>query len=177
MPPASETILPRRINRPKPATSKPEVDTVKTGAAYMLQVAARLQTTSFLGQVAESGVHPAGAYVLHELWRASPLSQSELSKRLDIGNATVGQTFKRLERDGLIKRKQSDADRRVIMVHLTKSGQALEAFFDQETRKLTEEIISVLGEKGATTLTKLLTRLANHFRESLSQAKPDAYGE
>ncbi|WP_284259165.1 MarR family winged helix-turn-helix transcriptional regulator [Acidocella aquatica] len=172
--------MPRSVKEGRPGTSrrpntitKPEMDPVKNGAAYMLQVVARLQTTSFIGRVAGSGVHPAGAYVLHELWRAAPLSQTELSKRLDIGNATVGQTVKRLESRGLVKRKQSTEDRRVVMVELTAKGRSLEIFFDRETQGLTAEINGVLGLKGTETLTKLLTRLADHFRASLSTDDPE----
>ncbi len=165
--------MPRSVNEGRPGgAEKPEMDPVKTGAAYMLQVAARLQTTSFLNRVAESGVHPAGAYVLHELWRAAPLSQTELSMRLDIGNATVGQTVKRLEGRGLVLRRQSTEDRRVVMVDLTPKGRALEVFFHRETQGLTEEINRVLGIKGSETLAKLLTRLADHFRASLADAAP-----
>ena len=89
---------------------------------YLVQHLARLMTTDFQSRVAATGVAPAQSYVLRELWRAEPLSQVEISQRLDIGKATVGQSLKRLERAGFIERKRSADDGRVITVHLTEKG-------------------------------------------------------
>ena len=89
---------------------------------YLVQYLARLMAVDFQTRVAATGVAPAQAYVLRELWRAEPLSQVEISQRLDIGKATVGQSLKRLERAGFIERKRSAEDGRVITVHLTEKG-------------------------------------------------------
>ena len=81
-------------------------------APYLIQQLARLMAADYHARVAATGVAPAQAYVLRELWRNAPLSQVEISERLDIGKATVGQSLKRLERAGFIERRRNPDDGR-----------------------------------------------------------------
>lgn len=145
-----------------------ERDPVKDSVPYMLQVAARLQTTKFMASITDNDVHPAESYVLHELWKTAPLSQTELCDRLDIGNATVGQTVRRLERNGFVKRSRLADDRRRVMVRLTAKGDAARAVFGRATAALIAEIDSVLGTAEAHRLLASLRKLAMHFRAALT---------
>ncbi len=133
----------------------------------MLQVVSRLQTVHFCNQIENTGVHPAESYVLLELWREEPLSQTDISQRLDIGNATVGQTLKRLEKNGLITRKPCTDDRRRQLVHLTESGRALQQPVTQVSENISRDIKKLLGKKDAEHLHAMLTTLADHFRQKL----------
>jgi MarR family transcriptional regulator, organic hydroperoxide resistance regulator len=143
-------------------------DPVKDSVPYMLQVAARLQTTKFMASMPVNDVHPAESYVLHELWKTAPLSQTELCERLDIGNATVGQTVRRLEHNGFVKRGRIDGDRRRVMVRLTDKGDAAREIFAAATASLIAEIDSVLGSREAQKLLVSLRKLTVHFRSVLT---------
>jgi DNA-binding MarR family transcriptional regulator len=126
----------------------------KKSLAYQAQVFARLTQNEYLSRIADTGIAPAQAYVLGELWLSEPLSQVDLARRLEIGKATIGQTLTRLERAGVVERRRIAADRRVVMVHLTDKGRALGgplgdaavAHFDMLARKLGNDVVTRLTE-------------------------------
>lgn len=150
-----------------PATRRrTESDPLKTSVPYMLQVAARLQTATFMSSLLGTNVHPAESYVVHELWMASPLSQTDISDRLEIGNATVGKTLQRLERNGFVQRTRLATDARRVMVRLTDKGVRAHEQFQEATDALIADIESVLGVAEARRLASSLIKLADHFRDS-----------
>ena len=51
----------------------------------------------------------------------------ELAKAADLSPASVSTMLDHLERDGIVQRRRSDEDRRVVVVTLTESGRALVA--------------------------------------------------
>lgn len=147
-------------------------DPVRRSIPYMVQVVARLQTSRFMADLTGTGVHPAESYVIHELWKEAPLSQSQLSDRLEIGNATVGKTIQRLERNGFVERARVTDDRRRIMVKLTAKGEAAYAKLDKATDALIAEIEQMLGEDASIEFLKSLDAMAKYLRERLSDAAP-----
>ncbi|MCB5944274.1 MarR family winged helix-turn-helix transcriptional regulator [Acidocella sp. KAb 2-4] len=134
---------------------------------YLVQYLARLMTMDFLGRVADTGVPPAQSYVLRELWREEPLSQVEISQRLDIGKATVGQSLKRLERAGFVRRSRSATDGRVSVVHLTEKGRAVRDPLGAAARAQVQEIDAILGDQQARKLEALLEMLVEEHRGRL----------
>ena len=140
----------------------------KKSVAYQAQLFARLTQNDYMARITGTGIAPAQAYVLGELWFNEPLSQVDLARRLDIGKATVGQTLARLERAGVIKRQRTDADRRVVMVHLTEKGRKLREPLRIATLAQSDMLDSGLGQEKIAALTELL-RQAN---ELLGNAYP-----
>ena len=111
----------------------------KDTIAYKCQLLSRLLQADYMSRIADTGIAPAQAYVLGELWIEEPLSQVELARRLEIGKASTGKTLGRLEAAGLIERRRHNEDKRVITVHLTKRGRAIRdalqyAAFQQDVR-------------------------------------------
>jgi len=145
----------------------------KEGLAYQAQLLARFTQNDYLARIAGTGIAPAQAYVLGELWFHAPLSQVELARRLDIGKATVGQTLARLERSGLVERLRMGTDRRRIMVHLTEKGRALReplriAAIEQET-----VLAGLLGEAEARELGHALQRVNELFSAVMLRSPSD----
>ncbi len=149
-------------------------DPIKDSVPYMLQVAARLQTTCFMSTLVGTNVHPAESYVVHELWKMSPLSQTELSARLAIGHATIGKTLKRLEKNGFVQRSRLPDDARRVMVRLTDKGVEAHDRFEAAATALIAEIDEVLGAAEARRLLNGLNRLADHFSDRQDQEGLDA---
>jgi DNA-binding MarR family transcriptional regulator len=69
---------------------------------------------------------PAQFIVLIELWGGPPLTQSDLMRRLDVEQATMGNTLKRMERDGLIVRNPHPDDCRSQLIAVTERAAKLE---------------------------------------------------
>ncbi|MFT4054147.1 MAG: MarR family transcriptional regulator [Novosphingobium sp.] len=145
----------------------------KESLAYQAQLFARLAQNDYMARITGTGIAPAQAYVLGELWFNEPLSQVDLARRLDIGKATVGQTLARLERAGVIERRRTDADRRVVMVHLTEKGRELR----EPLRVATIAQSAMLEEKLGKDTIAALTALLNTANQSLVGAFPQSVDE
>jgi DNA-binding MarR family transcriptional regulator len=59
------------------------------------------------------------------LWHGDGLSVSELGARLDLDSGTLTPLLKRLEAAGLVTRRRSEEDERVVRIDLTDRGRAL----------------------------------------------------
>lgn len=140
----------------------------KDSLAYQAQLFARLAQNDYMARISGTGIAPAQAYVLGELWFNEPLSQVDLARRLDIGKATVGQTLARLERAGVVERRRIKSDRRVVMVHLTDKGRALR----EPLRLATVEQADMLDDRLGKDQVAHLTELLRHANEMLVGAFP-----
>lgn len=60
------------------------------------------------------------------LWQQDGLTQVELSEKGQIDRTTVGGLVDRLEKIGLVERRQHPNDRRAYKIHLTERGKELE---------------------------------------------------
>jgi DNA-binding MarR family transcriptional regulator len=134
---------------------------------YQTQFVARLLQIDYMSRIAGTGIAPAQAFVLGELWMTEPLSQVDLARRLDIGKATVGQTLNRLERAGLIERRRLATDRRVIMIHLTDKGWALREPLKTAARSQLDMLDERLGADEVRRITELMTAAAGLLRRSV----------
>lgn len=72
------------------------------------------------------GVKPGYLDILDRLWSKDNLTQKQLHRRLDIEQATLSNSLKRMERDGILLRKRTPQDKRVMHIVLTDHGRALQ---------------------------------------------------
>jgi MarR family transcriptional regulator, organic hydroperoxide resistance regulator len=79
--------------------------------------------------------------VMLVLWEANGASVGALSERLFLDSGTLTPLVKRLESAGLVKRKRSSSDERVVEVWLTPAGDRLR----QQARKVPEALVCQLG--------------------------------
>lgn len=73
----------------------------------------------------ESGLRPGQELVLMTLWERGPQRQVDLVESLDSDAPTMARSIARLERAGLVRRRQSPADRRAVIVEATEDALAL----------------------------------------------------
>ena len=60
------------------------------------------------------------------LWQQDGMTQVELSEKGQIDRTTIGGLIDRLEKTGLVERRQHPQDRRSYKIHLTERGKELE---------------------------------------------------
>ncbi len=65
--------------------------------------------------------------LLSFLWQQDGLTQVELSEKGQIDRSTVGGLIDRLERNGLLERRQHPQDRRSYKIYLTEQGKNMES--------------------------------------------------
>jgi DNA-binding MarR family transcriptional regulator len=124
----------------------------------------------------ESGLSLSQTRLLGVLRDRTP-SVNELAGLLELDKSSVSGLLSRAENRGLIERVASAADRRVVVIRLTRKGRsfvskAAEAFEGDVSR-----LLALLPPKEATTLAKITSRLViahadNHGVDLFSGATP-----
>jgi len=100
-------------------------------AGYLANHQARLFAQALAERINPMGLAPAQFQCLLELWREDGLTQRDLVQRLDVEQATMANTLKRMERDGLIERRAHAGDARATA---EMSDEERTAFLDLMTR-------------------------------------------
>ena len=116
------------------------------------------------------GYKPSEIRVLTSIKQKSQYSPetkvSEISKHLNVTMPSVTPILNKLEKHGLIARRIDEHDRRVILVTLTKKGEAIaDAALDhlyQTFANLQESI----GLENSKVLTRILTNVYEFFKEN-----------
>lgn len=71
------------------------------------------------------GLYAGQEWILFLLWEKDGLSQSQLAARLRLELSTITKSVQRMERAGLVKRRDDEQDSRISRVYLTEAGRAL----------------------------------------------------
>ncbi|MEM9495714.1 MAG: MarR family transcriptional regulator [Pseudomonadota bacterium] len=95
-------------------------------AGYLANHMARLFANGLHQRIRPLGLAPAQFMTLIELWTDDGLTQADLVERLDVEQATMANTLKRMERDGLIERRPHPDDKRAQQNWLTTKAINLE---------------------------------------------------
>ncbi len=94
-------------------------------AGYVINLLARRYARALQRRIEPEGCTIGQFPFLLLLWEEDELSPSEISRRIDIEQATVTNTLKRMERDGLIERRSDPNDGRRAVVVITEKGTSL----------------------------------------------------
>jgi DNA-binding MarR family transcriptional regulator len=107
---------------------------------------------------------------LRQLWQEDGLAQVELSRRIGIETASSTAVIDQLEKCGFIRRKRDAADRRRIIVNLTRSGRALQKPLDGCAVAVNRRARSGLTDTQVASLfdviEKIVTNLGSKSREA-----------
>ncbi|WNG18874.1 MarR family winged helix-turn-helix transcriptional regulator [Cystobacter fuscus] len=93
---------------------------------FALHAASRAMTGAYQPLLEELGVTYPQYLVLMALWEEDGARVSRLGERLYLDSATLTPLLKRLESRGLVERRRSRVDERVVEVFLTPEGKRLE---------------------------------------------------
>jgi len=93
---------------------------------FALYAASRAMTAAYAPLLDAIGLTYPQYLAMLVLWREDGLRVSHLGERLALDSATLTPLLKRLETAGLVTRKRSSEDERVVEVFLTAAGKKLE---------------------------------------------------
>ncbi len=79
------------------------------------------------GLLSTLGLHPGQEIILMQLWQQDGLNQTQLTQLLNVQAPTVSKMLQRLEQTGILERRPSSLDHRIMQVWLTQSGKDLES--------------------------------------------------
>lgn len=94
---------------------------------FAVYTASRALTRAYGPLLEPLGVTYPQYLTLLVLWEEDGASVKRLGERLSLDSGTLTPLLKRLEQQGLVERRRSAEDERVVHVHLTAAGKALRA--------------------------------------------------
>lgn len=107
------------------------------------------------------GITHAYTFFLMELYQKNGLTQSEMHKQIGIEQPTAVRTLDRMERDGLIVREQSPADRRAVFIKLTDKGKQYRETILDCAKELNRVALKGFSESERLLLNQFIVRV-NH---------------
>ncbi|GAB4067352.1 MarR family transcriptional regulator [Ancylobacter sonchi] len=138
-----------------------------------LQHAARLQRALAARRLQELGLFPGQETVLKLLFDADGRTMSELAAALRVRPPTASKTVGRLAAQGLLVRKASDTDARLVRVHLTDEGRTRAGSIDDIWDSLEDTMTGGIDGKDRKRLRKLLRRIEKNLSLKLGAENPD----
>lgn len=100
------------------------------------------------------------------LWEEDGVTVSALGARLRLDSGTTTPLVKRLEKRGFVRRVRSEQDGRVVLVHLTRTGRALQEQAVSVPKTLLSCIGPHAGDFDALDLHRQLSRLLTILDEA-----------
>jgi MarR family transcriptional regulator, 2-MHQ and catechol-resistance regulon repressor len=97
--------------------------------------------------------------VLDALYHLGPCSQQELARKHLVSPGNIVMVVDNLEKRGLVERRRSEKDRRMMEVHLTSAGAGLfEQVFPEHLRRIVKQL-GVLSEPERHALSRIAKKL------------------
>lgn len=120
----------------------------------------------------EHGLTGPQVTVLKLLEGVGDLSLSELSERIQARNSTITGIVDRMERDGLVVRRRSERDRRVVEIVLTPRGQTLARAIPVQPMQMFASALRSLPAEDREALRRILRAMSDHVRTLTEDAQP-----
>ena len=86
----------------------------------------RLYAKALIKRLDPHGVKPGYLDILTKLWEQDNITQKQLHERMELEQATLSNSLKRMERDSIVERKRNPRDRRMTYIVLTPRGRSLQ---------------------------------------------------
>ena len=124
-------------------------------------------------QLAEQGLGMTEFAVLEVLYHKGALPLGEIRDRILVTGASTTYVVKKLETRGLMRRRTSAEDQRVVFGELTPKGRALlDAVFPAHVVRL-RQIMACLSVAEKRAAARLLRRLSQHARRTIGERVTD----
>lgn len=135
-------------------------------AGYLVNNLARLLVEVLRKKIAPLGIVPGQFPTLLALWEKDGLTQKELLALVDIEQATLANTLTRMERDGLIVRKEHPADARARTIHLTEQGSSIRNDAYEAALQINEDVLADLSDEETQEFLDYMRRVIGRIKES-----------
>lgn len=76
-----------------------------------------------------------------------PLAMSHLADLLDVSVASATGIVDRMEKRGIVERRHSESDRRIVEVHLTAAGLGIFSVIDSERRARLQRLVELIKDE------------------------------
>ena len=157
----------RRASKPNPELMLP----FNESAGYLLRDIHKMQSRLLQEELAKHGVAFGSWYYLRVLWDQDGLNQHDLSKRVDVNDASTRTAIDRMEADGLVSRQPHPADRRQSCIFLTKRARDLRAKLMPIAVDLNRALVNDFSDIEKRALISLLNRAKANYEKRFFTGK------
>ncbi len=130
---------------------------------YLLMHVGKLLDDQVRTAMADIGIHRGQSHALQLLRQRDGVSQTALTRRMNVAPPTVTGILKRLEAEGLVSRQRQSDDQRVVRVYLTDKGRAIANAAFEVLMGLEQTLITDLGESDLADAHRALLRLRDNL--------------
>ncbi|MFG1182899.1 MarR family winged helix-turn-helix transcriptional regulator [Xanthobacter versatilis] len=142
-------------------------DPVQKTIGYRLTHTARLQKALSARLLATLGLFPGQEAVLKLLCEQDGRTMGDLAGALRVRPPTASKTIARLTTQGLVERRTTDGDGRLVRVFLSEAGRERGASIDSVWEQLEGEMVAGLDNKERKRLRKLLRKVEKNLAHRL----------
>ena len=135
---------------------------------YLISRVSLSVTAALKKEFASSGVEqvkPAYLCVLMSLWQADGLKVIELSKKAGLEPSSMTGLLDRMQRDELVERITDLTDRRVLRIHLTKTGRQVRKPVLKAVERVISEIFAGIPQEDISKTKNLLRHVLANANE------------
>jgi MarR family transcriptional regulator, organic hydroperoxide resistance regulator len=150
--------------------ARPEIDSIVETIIYLYTESRRLTK----GLASQFGLTGPQLTVIKLLETFENLSLSSLSERIRAQNSTVTGIIDRMEREGLVRRDRSTADRRVVHISLSDKGQKLAKQIQVEPMEIFRGALLSLSHGDLRDLLRIMNKLQRYVRTHIADGAMDA---
>lgn len=98
---------------------------IESEIRILLQNIAIHTRKKYANQLRELGLHIGQELALSHLWEQEGITQSQLRNKIGTEASTISNMLRKLEADGIVYRRNDEADNRISKVYLTDKGREL----------------------------------------------------
>ncbi|TCT06609.1 MarR family winged helix-turn-helix transcriptional regulator [Aquabacter spiritensis] len=142
-------------------------DPIAKTIGYRLTHTARLQKALSARLLADLGLFPGQESVLKLLVEQDGRTMGDLASALRVRPPTASKTIARLTTQGLVERRATDGDGRLVRVFLTETGRGRGGSIDRIWDTLETEMVAGLDGKDRKRLRKLLRKVEKNLAHRL----------
>lgn len=154
-------------NHPDERVQGPPSEARQVAAEFLEIIPLVMRVVSADLRQTEDALHPANFRLLGMLSKRD-WSLGDLAEKQAVSGPTMSRAITALERRGLVVRRRSEADRRIVRVAITREGRAV---LDDVHRQMVDrlaEVIAPLSEESRSTMCAGLRLLREVFETGLS---------
>ena len=140
-----------------------EQDNEKSIQSLIMEISRMYMEKCFV-KLKKVGIHPRQIPILAVLYRRDGCSQKELAQELGVKPPTVTVSIQRLEKNGLLIRRQDEKDLRVSRIYLSDAGNAIIKEGMQLAREGEKQILSAFTESELC----LMRRFCQQIKENIA---------
>lgn len=138
-----------------------------------LQATARLSRTALAARLLAHGFYAGQDQIMIALDREDGLTPGQLAARLGVRPPTITKTINRLQAQGFLEKRASNADARQAHIFLTDMGRQAIQSIEKSLRKTEKQALKGLDKKEQKALFKALARIEANLSSGAPRPSDD----